>query len=159
MLFKWLWLPLSSPLTRHNGQVFLGPPNLTIVQNPHFNSINPQCPLCKSWKPLHYGKCQVQSQCGHSKQWSHLPVSPKFLTGTLHFPYHCSKSTCSFRKSTMPIVQIKGKHYVMELAKYKPMFPFHCLFNSFDSPTSITQIPHSQVIGRNDLYLASSKIF
>ncbi len=37
MLSKWLWLPLSSPITRHNGQVFLGSPNLTMAQNPHIS--------------------------------------------------------------------------------------------------------------------------
>jgi hypothetical protein len=40
MVFIWPFLPLFSPLTRHNGQVFLGLPGLTIVQNPHAHCAN-----------------------------------------------------------------------------------------------------------------------
>jgi hypothetical protein len=41
MVFIWPFLPPFSPLTRHNGQVFLGIPDLTIVPNPHEHSANP----------------------------------------------------------------------------------------------------------------------
>lgn len=40
MIFIWPFLPLFRPLKRHNGQVFLGLPDLTIVQNPHAHSVN-----------------------------------------------------------------------------------------------------------------------
>jgi len=40
MVFICPFLPLFSPLTRHNGQVFLGLPGLTIVQNPHAHCAN-----------------------------------------------------------------------------------------------------------------------
>ncbi len=53
---------LKSPYTRHNGRVFLGLPNLTIVQNPLADcakSIYPfyesTCALCKSNKPFCHG--------------------------------------------------------------------------------------------------------
>jgi hypothetical protein len=59
MIFIWPFLPLFRPLERHNGQVFLGLPDLTIVQNPHAQCANhethsvmqhtgyrPLCPFC-----------------------------------------------------------------------------------------------------------------
>jgi hypothetical protein len=55
---SWVFKCLSSGLTTHNEQIFLGLPDLTIVENPHAHA---HAHLCKSWKQLHYRTCWVQA--------------------------------------------------------------------------------------------------
>lgn len=66
-----LILPLFSPLTKAQGRVFLGVPDLTWGYNDYY--ANP-------WKPLWNGMCWVQVIVPLVLP----PGSPKFLTGTLH---------------------------------------------------------------------------
>jgi hypothetical protein len=82
----WPFLPLYSPLSRHDGQVFLGLPDITIVQNPHANSANHEKQNaigCAGYRPfmhvtghdglflahsiIHNGKQKTEAQ--HSQKW------------------------------------------------------------------------------------------
>ncbi len=42
LIFVWPFLPLLSPLTRHNEQLFSGLPEVSVVQNPHAHCANYQ---------------------------------------------------------------------------------------------------------------------
>jgi hypothetical protein len=69
MVFKLPFLSFFGLLTiMDNGHVFLGVPDLTIVQNGHAHCLRSTCLLCrstcplsKSLKPLCYGMCPVQA--------------------------------------------------------------------------------------------------
>jgi hypothetical protein len=42
LIFVWPFLPLLSPLTRHNEQLFSALPEVSVVQNPHAHCANHQ---------------------------------------------------------------------------------------------------------------------
>ncbi len=88
--FIWPFLPLFGPLTRHNGQVFLGPPDRTIVENLHSDYVDHQnhyvmkharnmllSPFCCPFENFGsaYWACPNSSQALHHAQWL---VSNKF---------------------------------------------------------------------------------
>jgi hypothetical protein len=86
---SWVFKCLSSGLTTHNEQIFLGLPDLTIVENPHAHAH-----LCKSWKQLHYRTCWVQANLclfAHSSVQKHnwqadgTPKSSSLANGLLKF--------------------------------------------------------------------------
>jgi hypothetical protein len=65
-----VWVVCGLGLTSHNGQVFLGLTDLTIVQNSHVNCVNPHSQnspwalhFPKSWlSSFSYDTCQVSQE-------------------------------------------------------------------------------------------------
>jgi hypothetical protein len=97
MVFIWHFLPsFSSPCKVRNGQLFLGLPDLTIIQNQHAQCAKSAC--CGSanphahivWKPLCSGACQVQATVPISllvqKSWLTLNSSLGTMTCTCQVP-------------------------------------------------------------------------
>jgi hypothetical protein len=65
------FLPPFSPLTRHNGQAFLGLPNLIIIPNPHAHCAEFICPFCKP-----HVHCVNPENYYVMKHTRYRPVSP-----------------------------------------------------------------------------------
>jgi hypothetical protein len=73
------FLPLFRPLTRHNVQVFLGPPDQTIVENSHSDYVDYQ-----NHYVMKHARYMLLSLfcCPFENFGSPLLGLPKFLTGT-----------------------------------------------------------------------------
>jgi hypothetical protein len=125
MIFIWPFLPLFRPLKRHNGQIFLGLPDLTIVQNPHAQCANhethsvmqhtgyrPFCPFCCQ----NLGKPSFIIQFGMSLQSELLLYSHRMETwhtisqNEAHLYFHL---TCKDHKLLGKTVRMLTKYMII----------------------------------------------